>query len=270
MIELREISRYYNKIVALKNINLKLSRGKIYGLLGPNGSGKSTLIKIILKIIEPSSGEIVFDDKSLTKNFFNSIGYLPEERGLYLNSSVVEVLSYFGKLKSLSGKELNSRIDFWLERLELKEAGKFQIGQLSKGNQQKVQLIVALLHEPELLILDEPYSGFDPLNQQLLNEIIKEYSDTERTIILSTHLMNFVEDVCSDVIFLNKGDLIYTGSLKSLFGNYSEDTLLVEFDKNKETEELLKDANFKNLKVKHPPLNKIFLEELKRHKPDNE
>jgi ABC-2 type transport system ATP-binding protein len=268
MIELKNISKSYGQIQALNGINIKINSSKIYGLLGPNGSGKSTLIKIILKIIEPTKGTVNYSDDNLKNNFFNSVGYLPEERGLFLNSKVIDVLSYFGKLKNLKGKNLKERINYWLERLELKDSSLFQIGQLSKGNQQKVQLITALLHEPKLLILDEPYTGFDPLNQQLLNEIILEYSANEKTIILSTHLMNFVENVCTDVIFLNQGNLLYNGSLKNLFSKHSEETFLLEIEKSKATEQEVRALPYKNLTTKHPALNEIFFEELKNQGSD--
>ena len=268
MIELKNISKSYGQTKALKGIDVKINSSKIYGLLGPNGSGKSTLIKIILKIIEPTKGTVNYFDDNLKNGFYNSVGYLPEERGLFLNSKVKDVLNYFGKLKNLRGKNLDKKINYWLERLALKDSSHFQIGQLSKGNQQKVQLITALLHEPKLLILDEPYTGFDPLNQQLLNEIILEYSSNDKTIILSTHLMNFVENVCTDVIFLNKGNLLYNGSLKDLFAKHSEETFLLEIEKSKATEEELQTLPYKNLITKHPALNEIFFEELKNQNSD--
>ncbi len=266
MIALENISKNYGATLALKNISLEIKAGKIYGLLGPNGSGKSTLIKIILKILSPTTGEIKFLNDSLVKDFYNSIGYLPEERGLFLNSPVYEVLSYFGELKNLHGKELKEKIFFWLEKLSLADSAKLLVGQLSKGNRQKVQLITAIMHEPVLLILDEPYTGFDPVNQQLLNEIISGYSNNERTVILSTHLMNFVENVCTDVIFLHNGNLIFNGELKNLLAKHSQDIYVIEIEKEQTRKEELEKLNFKRLTEKHPPLNEIFLQELNGEK----
>ncbi len=262
MIRLKELTKYYGKVKALNKISLQINAGKIYGLLGPNGSGKSTLIKLVLKILDPSEGEIIFEDDDLKNNFYNEVGYLPEERGLFLNSTVKDVLTYFGKLKNLNGTVLNEKIAYWLEKFTLTQNSSSLVGSLSKGNRQKVQLITALLHEPKLLILDEPYSGFDPVNQELLNTIIREYYSTNRVIILSTHLMNFVENICTDVIFLNKGELLYTGTLENLLRKYSEETYYIEIEKNEAAEKILSELQYKNLKQKQPSLNEIFLKEL--------
>jgi len=264
MIKLENITKYYGKLRALNGISLDLDEEKVYGLLGPNGSGKSTLLKIILRLIEPNEGKVIFTSAELKNNFFNSIGYLPEERGLFKNSPVEEVITYFAKLKGLSGRKLEKQTNYWLERFSLAESRKKLIGQLSKGNQQKVQFITAIIHNPALLILDEPFTGFDPINQQLLKEVIREFSQKGKTVILSTHLMNFVEDICKEIIFLNEGNLLFAGGLEQIQKTYSEEKFVLEISKEKTTEEELKKIPYDKIKAKHPSLNEIFLRELKK------
>jgi len=248
MIELKSISKYYNNLKALENVSLTISSNKIYGLLGPNGSGKTTLIKIILKIIDPSKGEVVFNNEYLENDFFNSVGYLPEERGLFQNSSLYDVLIYFGKLKNLTNPELKESVDYWLEQFNLQDLKKLKIAQLSKGNQQKAQLILALLNYPKLLILDEPFTGFDIMSQKKLKEILISLVAPNRVIIISTHLLSFVKDICTDVLFLNNGKLIYSGLLESLLNEYSK----------KKPD----DGNYFNLGRESFTLEEIFLKKL--------
>ncbi len=221
MIELKNLSKTFGEVKALKNISLQILPAKIYGLLGPNGSGKSTLIRLILKILEPSEGEINFTDNIISGEFLNRIGYLPEERGLYKNSKVYDLLKYLSKLKGMSTEEIDTKITYWLERFEIQNVRNLKIARLSKGTMQKVQLISALIHSPDLLILDEPFTGFDITIQKMLKDILLSLVDKNRIIILSTHLMNFVEDICTDIIFLNNGELLYSGSLHSLMNHYS-------------------------------------------------
>ncbi len=249
MIELENVSKYFGKVRALENISVRFSPNKIYGLLGPNGSGKSTLIKIILKILEPTEGKLFIDNERLRQDFLNKIGYLPEERGLYLYSSVYDALKYFGRLKNVTGERLSSEINVWLRRFDLLEWKKLKIARLSKGNQQKVQLISALLNAPDLLILDEPFTGFDIQNQKTLKDILTSLISPERIIILSTHLMSFVEDICTDLLFLHKGRVIYSGELSELMNRYSK--------KKKDSEE--KKGKFGSAELS---LDEIFLNEL--------
>jgi len=212
MLEVKNISKYFNSNLVLDNVSLNVSEGKIFGLLGPNGAGKTTMLRIILNILIPSSGTITFNNAEISETFFNKTGYLPEERGLYPKSSVKNILHYMGKLKGLNNSEVEEKTNYWLDRLELDGYRKHKLEELSKGNQQKIQFITAILHNPKLLILDEPFSGFDPVNQNIFRDIIVELSK-DRFIILSTHLMNLAESLCDEILLLDNGIEIESGNL---------------------------------------------------------
>ncbi len=201
MLEIRNISKIFGAKTILHNLSFNVPKGKIYGLIGPNGAGKTTTLRIILNILPSSSGEVLFKNKKFDYDFLNSTGYLPEERGLYPKSKVKKILTYLGKLKGLSSKECENKTQYWLERLELTQYSNYLLEELSKGNQQKVQFISAILHDPEILILDEPFSGFDPVNQTIFRDIVEELK-SEKYIILSTHLMDLAESLCDEICLI--------------------------------------------------------------------
>ena len=187
MIQLQSISKYFEEVTAVDHISFEIEKGDIYGLLGPNGAGKTTAIRMMMGILEPDEGEIIWNGHSINREDRVNFGYLPEERGLYQKQKLKETLQYLGRLRGMSGKELNSEIDKWLERFDFSDSADRKIEELSKGNQQKVQFILALLHQPEFIILDEPFTGLDPINQVLLKDIIQEQRDEGVTFIFSTH-----------------------------------------------------------------------------------
>ncbi len=217
-IDIRNIVKRYAEHVAVRDLSLAVPRGSVYGLLGPNGAGKTTSIRMILNIIVPDSGTIsLFGQPHLTKGSTDRIGYLPEERGLYKKMQVRRVLKFLAELKGVEGKEAERRIDFWMERFELKTADKdwglSKVDELSRGMQQKVQFIGALVHDPDLIILDEPFSGLDPINAQALKDSIVDLKARGKTVIFSTHLMDNAERLCDSVCIIARGDKVLDGAV---------------------------------------------------------
>ncbi|MCF8240023.1 MAG: ATP-binding cassette domain-containing protein [Melioribacteraceae bacterium] len=215
MIKFQHISKSFKKIKALDDISVDIEAGNIVGVLGPNGAGKTTLLRILLKLINPDSGEVLYP-QTLKSNFHNNIGYLPEEKGLYKNSKVMDFLKYFSKLKGLTSQEFYYYSQPLIEKLNLNRYLDQNIGTLSKGNQQKVQLLSTIVHNPMLLILDEPFTGLDIVNLEIVNNIIKSLRSPDRIILLSTHLIDFAEILCDRVIFLNNGKLIRDAAVTEL------------------------------------------------------
>jgi ABC-2 type transport system ATP-binding protein len=222
------------ELVALADVNLQVENGELFGLLGPNGAGKTTTIRTVLNIIQPDSGEITFNGKPFTKEMWNSIGYLPEERGLYRKSKIINTILYFASLKGLSAKQAKPLAYYWLERFGLKNEGHRKIEELSKGNQQKVQLIISILHSPELLILDEPFTGLDPVNQILLKDILLELRQKNVAIVFSTHQMEQVEKMCDNICLINKGKPVLSGELHEIKKRYGTNSIHLEYEGNGE------------------------------------
>ncbi len=216
MLSVNNLVKSYNHTRAVDNLSFQVHPGRIFGMLGPNGAGKTTTIRAILNIIKPTSGEIFFDNKLITYEYYNMIGYLPEERGLYKRSKVIDVLIYFAGLKNIRKKDAGKLADIWLNKLNISEYREKKIEQLSKGNQQKVQLIAAVIHNPRLLILDEPFTGFDPINQQEVKNLILSFVSEGKTIILSTHLMDLAEKLCEDILLIDNGQAISSGKLSDI------------------------------------------------------
>lgn len=231
MLEIKNISKYFNSKLVLDDISFTVSKGKIFGIIGPNGAGKTTTLRIILGILFPSNGEVLFNNKKVTQDFMNITGYLPEERGLYPKSNVINTLIYLGQLKGLKYSQAVEKTNYWLERLNLLEYQKFNIEELSKGNQQKIQFLTSILHEPNILILDEPFSGFDPVNQSIFREIIEEIKN-DCIIILSTHLMDLAESLCDEIFLINNGKEIISGELKKLLKNSNNNLYEITFADN--------------------------------------
>ena len=216
MLVLSDLVKNFNNINAVAGISFKIAEGDIYGFLGPNGAGKTTTIRMIMGIIKPDAGSILLNGKDINSKDRVKIGYLPEDRGLYQKQRLLETICYFGMLKGLNKSEAHENTKYWLKRFSLEDQEKRRIEELSKGNQQKVQFIIALLNNPDFLILDEPFTGLDPLNQLLLKEIIQEKSEEGKTIIFSTHQMEQVERLCSNISLINKGKIVLDGKLKAV------------------------------------------------------
>ena len=234
MLVVKHLTKVYKNVIAVDDISFTVNEGKIFGLLGPNGAGKTTTIRTVLNIIKPSSGEISFYNKSISRDFFNVIGYLPEERGLYKKSRVNEVILYFAALKNMHRSDAQSQCDYWLDKLDIKQYGHTKIEELSKGNQQKVQFITSVIHNPRLLILDEPFTGFDPINQQIIRETILSFVNEGKLIILSTHMMDMAEKMCSDILLLNHGKAVCSGPLTQLKKNFGGNVVELGFQGSNE------------------------------------
>lgn len=220
MIEVQHVSKNYRAHTALDNVSLTIERGRVFGLLGPNGAGKTTLIRMINNIIKPDSGTILFDGKPLSASDVARIGYLPEERGLYRKMKVGEHAIYLARLKGLSSSEAKRRLESWFEKFGIMPWWDKRVEELSKGMQQKVQFICTVLHEPELLIFDEPFSGFDPVNAELLKSEIIALREQGSTLIFSTHNMQSVEELCDDIALINQSHLVLSGSVTEVRARY--------------------------------------------------
>lgn len=220
MIEVQHVSKHYRAHTALDDVSLTIERGRVFGLLGPNGAGKTTLIRMINNIIKPDSGTILFDGKPLSASDVARIGYLPEERGLYRKMKVGEHAIYLARLKGLSSSEAKRRLESWFEKFGIMPWWDKRIEELSKGMQQKVQFVCTVLHEPELLIFDEPFSGFDPVNAELLKSEIIALRERGSTLIFSTHNMQSVEELCDDIALINQSHLVLSGSVTEVRARY--------------------------------------------------
>jgi len=269
MLIVDNLVKKFNTTIAVDNLSFTVYPGKIFGILGPNGAGKTTTIRTILNIIKPTSGEIIFNGNPITNEYYNIIGYLPEERGLYKRSKVIDVLIYFASLKNLNKKDALSRAEFWLKKLKISDSGNKKIEQLSKGNQQKIQLIAAILHNPQLLILDEPFTGFDPINQQEVKELILSFLSEGKTIILSTHQMDLAEKLCEDILLINRGTTVCSGKLTDIKKNFGGNNVRISFNGNNDslnqfTEIIKYDyyKNFTDVQLKETVIPSEFLKKL--------
>ena len=229
MLQITNLTKQFKKIKAVDNISLEVQKGDIYGFLGPNGAGKTTSIRMIMGIIKPDNGSIKLNGSDINTINRKKLGYLPEDRGLYQKQNLSEILYYFGCLKGLDKKDSKNRANLWLERFYLDDQKGRKIEELSKGNQQKIQFIIALLHDPQLIILDEPFTGLDPVNQILLKEVIKEKQEEGKTIIFSTHQMEQVERLCNNICLINKGHILLEGPLSEIRKSHSEDAIELNF-----------------------------------------
>ncbi|MBQ3709949.1 MAG: ATP-binding cassette domain-containing protein [Bacteroidales bacterium] len=215
-IEVINVSKRYAEHVALNNVSLAVPEQSVYGLLGPNGAGKTTLIRILNQITGPDTGQVLIDGEPLRPKHVERIGYLPEERGLYKKMKVGEQAIYLAQLKGISKAEATRRLKMWFEKFEIGEWWNKNVEELSKGMQQKVQFITTVIHEPDILIFDEPFSGFDPINANLLKASILELRNQGATILLSTHNMSSVEELCDSISLINKGEKILEGKVNEI------------------------------------------------------
>ncbi|MBO4231678.1 MAG: ATP-binding cassette domain-containing protein [Bacteroidales bacterium] len=216
LIEVQNVTKRYTNHLALDDVSLSIPQGRIFGLLGPNGAGKTTLIRILNQIIMPDSGTVLFNNRPLAPKDVENIGYLPEERGLYKKMRVGEQALYLARLKGVSKNDALARLRNWFEKFGIDNWWNRNVEELSKGMQQKIQFIVTLIHQPELYIFDEPFSGFDPVNSRMLKEEILELKKQGATIVLSTHNMTSVEEICDDIVLINKSKVILSGAVRDV------------------------------------------------------
>jgi ABC-2 type transport system ATP-binding protein len=229
LLSLQHIVKQYGTYRASDDVSFEIPKGKIFGLLGPNGAGKTTLIRMITRILYPDSGAIFFDGQQLNDRHTEKIGYMPEERGLYKKMKVGEHLIYLGRLKGLSHAQARVNVNYWLNRFGIETWFGKNIEELSKGMSQKVQFIATVLHDPVLLILDEPFSGLDPINSKLIEDEIHAMSGQGKTIIFSTHRMEQVEEICDEIVLVNKGKKILEGEVKELKQRFKENKFHIAF-----------------------------------------
>jgi ABC-2 type transport system ATP-binding protein len=215
-LELKSVCKAYGNFVAVDNVSLVVEPGSIFGLLGPNGAGKTTTLRMIMDIIAPDSGEVLLYGRPRQPGDTETVGYLPEERGLYRKMTVVDHLAYFAELHGMRRAESLPKIETWLGRVELASWARRRVEELSKGMQQKIQLIGTVLHEPDLLILDEPFSGLDPINQILFKDLLEEYKSGSRAVILSTHIMEQAEKLCDQICLISRGQSVLSGDLSTI------------------------------------------------------
>ena len=230
MISIRNIVKQYAAHRALDDVSMEIETGKVFGLLGPNGAGKTSLIRIINQITAPDSGEVLFNGEKLSQVHVERIGYLPEERGLYKKMEIGEQILYLARLKGLDRPEAMRRAKYWFQKMGIESWWNKKIEELSKGMQQKAQFIATVLHEPELLILDEPFTGFDPVNAELIKNEILELNKKGATIIFSTHRMDSVEELCDSIALLNLSHKILDGKVKNIRNSYRSNTYILEYD----------------------------------------
>lgn len=296
MLIVKDLVKDFKGIKAVNDLSFSIDKGEIFGLLGPNGAGKTTTIRTVLNIIKPNSGIIEYDGKQIDNNFLNHIGYLPEERGLYRKNKIIDVILFFAKMKGMQTSDAKSEAKKWLAKFSIENYYDKNIETLSKGNQQKIQFIISVIHKPSLIILDEPFSGFDPINQQIIKEEILSFAQQGKIIILSTHQMETAEKLCSDILLINKGKEVLNGKLidiKKQFGSncinidYSGDSSFlnslagiyhIENYKNSAQIQLKEGINpaellrqivqkldVKFFSVVEPSLNKIFIDLIKQN-----
>ncbi len=229
MLSIRNVVKQYAGHTALSDVSLEVPSGQIFGLLGPNGAGKTSLIRIVNQITAPDSGEVYFNGQKLNQSHIERIGYLPEERGLYKKMEIGEQMIYLARLKGLSRDEAVKRLKSWFQKLGMETWWKMKIEELSKGMQQKAQFVATVLHEPDLLILDEPFTGFDPVNAEIIKNEILELNKKGATILFSTHRMESVEELCDSIALLNKSKKILDGPIRDIKNAYRNDVYLVEY-----------------------------------------
>lgn len=232
MLSVNNIVKQFATHRALDDVSLKVEKGTIFGLLGPNGAGKTSLIRIITQITAPDSGEVIFNGQRLNSNHISQIGYLPEERGLYKKMEIGEQVLYLAKLKGLSTAEATKRVKYWFEKLNMGSWWNKKVEDLSKGMQQKVQFVATVLHTPELIILDEPFSGFDPVNADLIKNEILELNKQGSTFIFSTHRMESVEELCDHIALIHQSKKILDGSVTAIKQHYRNHTYVIDYQGN--------------------------------------
>jgi ABC-2 type transport system ATP-binding protein len=276
-IEVKELSKSFGKTVAVDNVSFDVTKGRIFGLLGPNGAGKTTTIRMINYIMPPDTGKITINGKSVGPETQKMIGYMPEERGLYKKMKVGEQLMYLAQLKGMKKSDAKKKIVYWLRRFGAYDWHSKVVGELSKGMSQKIQFIATIVHDPDIYIFDEPFSGLDPINSELLKEIIIELRQNDKTILFSTHRMEQVEQMCDDICLFNNGRVVLTGNLRKIKKEFGRNTVLIEFDGDPEFLDRLENVrinnrstNFAEIRIldglNHQDILKLAMEKAEIHK----
>lgn len=288
-LEIKNIYKSFGSKKVLKGVSFFAESGEAFGLLGRNGAGKTTSIRILMDVFAPENGEVLIDGKPVDYDKIR-IGYLPEERGLYPKKKIIDQLVYFAELNGMSKRDAVKAVDYWLKRLKMSEHRNKRLDTLSKGNQQKIQLITALAHNPQIIILDEPFSGLDPVNAMLLKDVVKEQIEKGKIVLFSSHQMNYIEEFCSKIGIINNGEMVLQGSLHDIKRNYVRDRLVVRTeypekiieklgsqctakesgelivklksaeDKQRMMRELTDNFDIDEIKVYEPSLNDIFVQ----------
>ena len=289
ILELKNIDKFFGEKEVLKGVSFKAEGGKAFGLLGRNGAGKTTSIRILMDVFPADSGEVLIDGRPISYDRIG-IGYLPEERGLYPKKVIIDQLVYFAELKGMSAKDAVKSVDYWLGRLGMTEYRNKRLDTLSKGNQQKIQLITALAHDPDIVILDEPFSGLDPVNAMLLKDVVKEQIAKGKIVLFSSHQMSYIEEFCDSIAIINAGRVVISGDLREIKRAYprnkivvsatdtskitadlgdactlrEDGTLLIKLASPDEKQTMMKrlvsDYDVDEVKVFEPSLNDIFVE----------
>jgi len=229
-LELDCVTKRYDEFVAVDNLSFEIPEGEIFGLLGPNGAGKTSSIRMMIGITLPDSGAVRIFGKPMSRKLLDRVGYLPEERGLYKKMKIIENLVFLAQLKGVSVPEATRRLNRWLERLEIGQWGNARVEELSKGMQQKVQFIAAVIHEPDFMILDEPFSGLDPASSLILKDALLELKKQGKTILFSTHRMDTVERLCDSICLVNRGRSVLLGGLREIKASYGRSSIQLEYD----------------------------------------
>ncbi len=288
-LEVKNLTKKFDKVVAVNKASFEVPEGSIFGLIGRNGAGKTTTIRMMMNIYLPDEGEVILKGAKVGQEFKNKVGYLPEERGLYKKMKVLDTLLYFAEVKGKSGRNIHKKAEEYLKRFELYDRRLSKVEDLSKGNQQKIQFISTILHDPDFIILDEPFSGLDPVNTNLLKDIILEMKERGKVIIFSTHLMDFAEKMCDHIAMIDHGKIILKGSLKEIKSKFAQKNVSLNYEgdisflngsgiiekienfgnttgirlkDSKHTQELLRMLVDKNIIVKRFDANEISLHEI--------
>jgi ABC-2 type transport system ATP-binding protein len=259
VLEVKNLVKTFDGIRAVDDVSFAVPEGSVFGLIGRNGAGKTTTLRIMMNIYLPDSGEVLLQGAKAGQDFKDKVGYLPEERGLYKKMKVIETLLFFAELKGKTGKAVERKAIEYLERFQLADRKNSKVEDLSKGNQQKVQFITTILHDPEFIILDEPFTGLDPINTNLLKEIILELKNQGKVIIFSTHLMDFAERMCDHITMLDKGKVILNGALADIKAKYSQRNVSINYQGDLSflksspiVEKIFEYGNSSSIKVKEP------------------
>ena len=298
-LELKNIKKVFGKKTALNNISFTAKSGHAFGLLGRNGAGKTTTIRILMNVFKASGGEILLDGKPLDYKAV-SFGYLPEERGLYPKEKILDQLIYLATLKGMSKKDAITSVNYWLDFLNMSEYKNKQLDTLSKGNQQKIQLISSIAHNPDIIVFDEPFSGLDPVNAKLLESVVKEQIRQNKIVIFSSHQMNYIEEFCDDILIMKNGEIMISGNIKQIKQSYERNKLKIESkdvqkikdeyknecetiddtnliykmasadQKQKVMQKLIKEYDIDSIGILEPTLNDIFVEYAGDEKEINE
>jgi ABC-2 type transport system ATP-binding protein len=229
-LEVKGLSRSFGSLKAVDNVSFNIPEGSVFGLIGRNGAGKTTTIRMLMNIYSPDSGEVFLRGSKITSEFKKNVGYLPEERGLYKKMKVIDTLIYFAELKGRNGKEIEKKALAYLKKFDLLDRKNSKVEELSKGNQQKIQFISTILHDPDFIILDEPFTGLDPVNTNIIKEIILSLKASGKVVILSTHLMDFAERLCDHLAMIDKGKIILSGSINEIKQKYAQKNVSIVYE----------------------------------------